>query len=375
MNVHQAMTQPAAWQSCFILPRLEPTIPVRLSTDGSMGRTLARLVQLACDAGVPVPKGNGFESIEQVLQAQWQSYLESAMPDVQHLQLLAGEPKIRVFDRRLEFAMEATSRLNVFQLKPVITDLERAKAGLGWYVAKVLSHGHAHGHAFYDMAVAANGLPYQFQELDSFTDEAFARYLIQYEEGEDDAEEISAERMEQLRQHYTFWPSEISAALDGNTHLLDGPYYDASWPALLKRAEAKKWLQRHPNHTRAQVVACALALDEACELDRDHAFVYSWASLAQTHDEEVDDGEEAIGAAAFVAWDDPSMLIELVEHHEQYILNGQGGTDYARCWIPLGRPDQDELMYRLVTATAAYFRRWGLVARLLSHFPIWEDET
>lgn len=359
MQSIQAHNTPTAWSGIFSLPRLQPEIPLVLTRSGQRALMLARFVRAAQEIGVPLPEGN-FASIEQVAAAQWQSFISTSC-DPRIMDLLAGAPRIEVTDQHFRFWVDARSNLNVFQEKPVIEALESAKAGLGWYVHDVITGGHGHGLGLYDIEVATYyGMPYHYHEMDEFTDREYARWILQ-DEGRDPSE-LTDELLKDMRGDYTYWPSDILETLGGHGHLMRATGF--KHPKCLKQKDVRAWLARNRRHHLAAVVDAALRLDAEWGADKERTFCFSLES-----------GGDSIGAPAFLTWDDPDLLVELIQHHEETIYNGGEGYEaFAVATLSSDAPDRD--LRELALASVSYFKRWALLAECLSHFPVWEgDET
>jgi len=361
-HIQAAVTQPA-WPGCFLLPAFDEQVPVALGSEHLRARLLAKFAEISAEQGVPLPAGADYRCLEKVVAAQWQQYVDAASGGQP---IVSGKPTVVVRDDCIGFRVDALSNLNVFQLKPVIMALENSRTGLGWFVFSVLDDCRSHGHEFYDMCLAAYVLDPHHGELDEFTDEAYVRHLINYE-GLDDVSknEITPQVIERLKPDYSFWPSDVLKTVDGHAHLLGR----GRAPKPLSAPGAKRWLADHARHRFASVVHLAAQLKAEFAADRDRAFV--WNRSLTDHDDDV----QPIGAAGVLAWDDPSLLIELVQHHEEYAYNGSGGVEeYARSLLQGTDLEGDAGLRKLVRDAKRYFKRWGLINRLLTHFPIWEED-
>ena len=311
----QAAALPPAWPGCFLLPVFDEQVPVAMGSEHVRERLLARFAKISAEGGVPLPAGADFRSLEKVVAVQWQQYVDAAFGD---RTFVAGMPTVVVRDDCIGFRVDALSNLNVFQLKPVITALEQSRRGLGWFVLSVLDTCRSHGHEFYDMCLAAWVLDPHHGELDEFTDEAYVRHLINYEGLNDISEnEITPQVIERLKPDYMFWPSDVLETVDGHAHLLGR----GRAPKPLSARSAKQWLADHARDPFSSVVQLAAQLKAEFAADRDRAFV--WNRSLTDQDEDI----QPIGAAAFLAWDDPALLLELVQHHEEYAYNGGGGVE------------------------------------------------
>ncbi|MBC5767593.1 PRTRC system protein F [Ramlibacter albus] len=355
---------PFAADGCFSLPTIDAAVPVSLTRDQQRVRTLAHLARASAAHGIPLPKGN-FATMEQVVAAQWSQYLsEAAGP---HAHAIAGQPTLEVQDDKLSLVIGADSSLNCFRLKPVVERLEGVLPGLGWYVNKVLRDASCHGHNMYDMSCVQFLIHHYAMEMDEFTDESYARVLMQ-DNGEEPPETISQEMLDKMREEYAFWPSQMAEDVDGWVHLICGTAGKKAErkPARLSEAGARAWAKANPAHPDLQLVSCALRLAGLLKKD-DRSFCWYAAHK--------DDDTDCIGAACFVAWDDPNLLFEAISHHEQnQYQSGQAVEAFARYVLPLhDEPTRDELA-ALVKSCKRYFQRWALLAELLSFFPTTDDD-
>jgi len=349
---------------CFFIPAIDAAVPVNFSQDVSRAQILARFATAAAAAGVPIPVG-GFLSIEEVVTAQWQQWFERGFPP-HAFRGLVGAPVIRVTDEELQVVITATSNLDVFRLKPVIEGLEKTLPGLGWFVHSVLNLASYHAHEMYDMSRASYMMDSNYWDMDEFSDEAYARSVIM-NEGQDPPEgPIPPETMERLRADYSFWPSDILAEVDGHAHLLGHlPAPDYVKPPKLSLTKVKTWLRGNRRHQHAKLVDVALELRAMCERDKERVFVWDGT----------EDETETLGAMCFIAWDVPDFLLEAVSHYEQNQYNGgQAVEAFARTTLALDEKVTDADIRKLASSTVDYFNRWALLAKLLSHFPIWSDD-
>ena len=355
---------PPAPSGCLCLPTLDDAVPQRLGQERLRQRALARFALAARRAGVPLPAGN-FAGIEEVVAAQWNAFLARHHPPGS-VDALAGTPVVEIDDGALRVVVHAQQHLNAYRLQPVIERLEAQARGLGWFVEGVLTQASAHGLQIYDMRMASYMLEVFHGDLPAFTDQAYARALLQAQgdAADDAADPVPAETLAALRTQYGFWPSELLADVGGHGHLL-APWHtpEAARPRVMGAPAVARWLRRHGTHASAGVVHAAWRLQRALRRDRERAFVWNCA-----HDE-----AEPLGALCFLAWDAPRLLFEAVQHFEENQYNGGLAMEaFARHVLPLPEADDRQLQH-LARSTVGYLRRWALLAQLLAHFPVWED--
>jgi PRTRC genetic system protein F len=362
-NVAIAAAPAPAQGGCFSLPALGHAVPLRFAQDLQRGRALAGFANAAERVGVALPLGD-FLDIEQVVAAQWNQFLVGRYPQAV-FDGLAGEPVIGVDDESLQVVIHAQSRLNAYQLKPVVEALEAEASGLGWFVEAVLNRASCHGHQIYDMGMASYMLDVFHSSLEEFTDEGYARALL-LENGDALGEStipIPQATLDSLRQQYSFWPSDLLSEVGGHGHLLHNGYYASPAPSAMSWRQAGRWLKARPRHALAGAVDAAMRLQRALERDGGREFVWNGQ----------DDETEAMGALCFLVWDAPDLLFEAVQHFEQNQYSAGAVVEaFARKTLEL-RDASDEALQALAAATMAYFERCALLGRLLSHFPIWED--
>lgn len=313
---------------------------------------------------MPLPEG-GFLTIEQVLAAQWNQFLASRYPSGT-FEALAATPVVEIDDAFLRIIMYAQSHLNAYQLQPVIEPLEAETTGLGWFVEAVLTQASGHGLLLYDMGMASYMLEVFHADLEEFTDQAYARALL-LQNGRQlprRGRPLPQQTIDQLREQYGFWPSDLLADVGGHAHLLRQGYVPAAArPKVLSARGAARWLANHSGHALSGAVAAAIALQGALARDPQRAF--SWNG-------EVDE-TETLGALGFVAWQQPQLLFEAVQHFEENQHNGGMAVEaLARRILPLADASAAQLR-ALARGTVAYLHRCALLARLLACFPIWED--
>jgi PRTRC genetic system protein F len=358
MSTIEAHTLGPVSLGCFCLPAIDADIPTALDEGAKRREILSRFAVAAAAEGVKLPAGD-FRSIEQVVQAQWQQYVNSYADGT--FGGLAGLPAVEVTDEKLTVVIESRSTLNAYQLKPVVEALEKSQAGLGWFVEAVISSASYFGHELYTMGFVAYMLDNLHWNVDEHTDDAYARAMLMEEGSEPPEGPIPPETMDRLRQDYNYWPSTVLAEVDGHGHLL-------SWgrkpKTTLKPAQARRWLAHHPRHKHAKAVNLALQVQAMfSRAKRDFTWCFE------------DDDIETIGALAFVAWDSPRLLFEAVNHHEEcQYQGGQAVEAFARCQVKTNSETIDADLRHLARATVNYMRRWALLEALLSQFPTWEGD-
>ncbi|TWO71491.1 PRTRC system protein F [Caenimonas sedimenti] len=380
MSTNYAQTQHrSALPGCFCLPALDEAIPTELTNERGRRRSLARFAQASEKIGVPLPSGT-FTSIEQMLEAQWSGYATSVFAHLSE-ELAPAKPYVTVRDDRLEVAIGACSGLSVYRLKPVIEALEAAEPGIGWFVHSVLDKCRVHGHEIYDLALAGYVF-YGHIDMHEFTDEAYARALL-WEEGVEPPEDgpLPPDQIEEMRGNYGMWPSDTIADAGGFKHLYGyvavetGPKSARGEtdrrPKVASDTKVRQWLRANGGHQLQPAVDVALRLKTALAMDKDRAFV--WHSPRDPYQGE---DWDPMGALALLTWDDPGLLIEAVEHHEQNLMNGgQAIEAFARTSLPLSAATRLTKLVDLASDTKQYLQRWSLLAELLSHLPLWEGRS
>lgn len=359
----QAHAQPRpAWSGIFTIPTICPQVPRVISKAGKRGRVLARFAEAAKAVGVPLPSGQ-FSSIEEVVGEQWSQFIAQRFPE--DTQVLGGEIDVVISDERLIVWSRPSTNLNVFQAKLVVERLEAVMPGLGWYAYKAVTWAHRDGLGLYDLEVVSYyGMPYMLDELDEFTDEAYAAYILNNHEWRD-IDRITPEMIAKMKEEYGFWPSAILADLDGHGHLLHAA--GCPKPDLPKERAVSAWLGKNGGHADYELVQCV------------HELHAQWKKrsnrpgfcLRQMED---DDSAEYLGATGFMAWNDPSTLLEMAGHYEQQLMSG----DYLGEAVGVNFLDfdgdhiSDKDLRDFARDFVDYLNKRHLLAKCLSYFPIWE---
>jgi PRTRC genetic system protein F len=364
----QAPQQPTA-QGVFLLPVFDSGVPVRLDNTSKRERILARLALLAEQQGMPLPAGE-LVNVEQIVAAQFSDYARVAHPGGLN-NLLRAQPNIVIRDERLAVIIEAVGQIECFVAKPVVQALEEARKGLGQFVYSTIKDAYLSGLRLYDTEIICYHLDSRYYELDAFTDEEYAKQLLREEGGDD--QEVTPQLMERLRDEYSYWPSDILKDYEGAEYVLNfgvlrqSPY---NRPEPLSTESVQAWVDANAHHQLASCVEDAIAARRAIEAECGKAFCW-------TFDPNLDECDEAIGAVGFLSWDDPSLLLEMANEHEQMAY--QGGLvveEVGRYDLSIEDDPTDEQLIDLIRALKAFLKQWHLFEKLMSHFPIWEeDET
>ena len=361
MSINHAPLARAASQGCFYIPAIDASVPARFSQELQRSQTLARFAAAAAAIGVPLPSGS-FLNIEQVVHDQWIQFIEKRFP-AEAFRGLRADPVIQVTDDCLTVVITSSSMLKVYQLKPVVESLESLAPGLGWFVQSIIQRAGYHAHEMYDMSMATYMLDAYHWNMDEYTDEAYARMLLM-DMGQDPPDgPVPKETIDRLRDEYSYWPSDILTEVGGHEHLMGSCAANGRPPTMTAR-KVKQWARDNGANALLSVVETALELESAYKRDKDRAFIWDGS----------EDETETLGALCFVAWDSPQLLLEAVEHHEQNQYNGgQAVEAFARCTLDAKNGTEADLR-RLASSTVDYFNRWALLGKLLSYFPIWEDD-
>jgi len=362
MSINQAPQARAASPGCFYIPAIDASVPARFSKEFQRSQTLARFAAAAAAVGVPLPTGDFF-NIEQVVQQQWAQFIEKQF-SAEAFQGVRADPVFQITDDALAVVITSNSSLSIYRLKPVVESLESQALGLGWFVHSVIQAAGYHAHAMYDMGMVTYMLDAFHWNMDECTDEAYARSVM-IDMGQDPPEgPIPKETIDALREQYSYWPSDILAEVDGHEHLV-GYCAPSARPPTMTSRKAKQWLRENGGNAFAPMVRIAIDLDAAHKRDKERAFTWDGS----------EDDSDTLGALCFVAWDNPHLLLEAVEHHEQNQYNGgQAVEAFARCTLDLAKNGTEPDLRQLARSTVDYFNRWALLGKLLSHFPIWEDD-
>jgi len=348
-----------AVQGAICLPTIDSAIVLEFGSQAAKNRTLARFALMSEQNGLILPMGD-FTSIEQMVARQWSDHLTRTFPDgLGHG--LRAVPMICIDDAHLSVIFTAVSNINCYRAKPVVEALEQAHKGLGWFVydTAVMDRGlHV-----YDPSVIGHVIEGRFWEIEEITDEAYAAHLLN-EEGRSGTE-VTPEVIEELRKQYSYWPSDLLGGFEGAAHLLG--LSNIKPPKPLDACQVEVWLGQNEEHPFAQCVRDALTHHVLMTAPDCPNFAYVF--------QDDEDDTDVIGAMAFVSWDDPGLLIEMAGEMEQ--LAYQGGyiaEAVGRMRIGCAPEPTDEDLSHLVRATLAYLKRWQQLEKLMSHFPIYENE-
>jgi PRTRC genetic system protein F len=338
----------------FVLPLISPAVPMVIGGEVIAHQSLAMFSLAAEKFGFDLPGGD-LTSLESIIQLQLQNWLEKQITDNARI-CLNGQPSVVATSEEITFYMNAVSNLELFHLKPIIDAIEAKAPGLGWYVVDVIERSSGRGITVYGPSAMAHHSVSYFNGAESDAD--FVKEMQAMEGHEDPSEEDMAELVEQAREDHAFLPSDVLASVDGHSHLL-------GWATPGSKLVKRKWL------TKKQAVLALKASDlpedmrncvtDAIALDR----LYSKDKGAYCWDGS--DEVEPIGAACFVAWDDASILMELIGHYEEDTYNsGMAHECLCRFNVNTGAtPGEFKNMARLMRA---YFDQWNALGNLLMHF-------
>ena len=351
-------------QGAFLLPDLDSAIPAQLNGKAAQEILLARLVLASERAGVPLPGGQ-FVGVKETLKLQWASYAQATLKAGSCIQATI---EFIVQDTLLEVRVVPAWRLPLIRIKSMVERLESIRPGLGWFAWDVVIQASCHGVNFYETSM----LPYQLLRgyEDSEGDEGFAKSLLEEESRVSVDGPVSPEEMARLRREYEQpWPSDLLHAVGGHANML-------GWKSANKALEASvvsECAQSGGSSWAAEELQCindALALHVALANDVNRAFL--WDQCDPNFDS-FGENPELVGAAAFIVWDESSMLEEAVSEFEQCAQSGSNAIEaIGHCYVLNTASDAE--LGQLVHETVNYLKRWKLIEALLRNFEIEEYE-
>lgn len=339
----------------FALPILADDVPPELGTTQAIDQVLANVAQVANLAGIQWPAAVT-HSIKDLVESQLTEHM-TALYGADLGNALRGAPLITVDESSISYTTQAVGEITVYRAKPLIEELEAQAQGLGWFVYRAATTGSGCGLHLYDSSIIEYHL-YAHHDLEDFTDQSYAE-AIQREMGSE-AEEITDEDIERMREEYSYWPSDVLKVFKGAEHLLTNRN---STPTCFSDDDARAWLLDNDHHPLASCVADALACTEM------------WREVGATefgwdHSETI-----GIGALAFICWDDPDLLLECVAEYEQMEYSGGECEEaFAKLRITIGKQTRQDDLHAFVKEVVSYFKRWHHLERLMSHFPTLETE-
>lgn len=337
----------------FVLPKISSDVPLVIGNESVAHQALAKFSLAAEKIGMELPGGD-IRKLEGIVQKQLQDWLDKQI-GANARKCLSGKPLIAADSNEIVFFMQAVSNLELLKMKPVIEALETAVPGLGWYVVDVIERSHGRGISLYSPSAMSHHSYYYFSGAES--DKEFVTEMRAQEGEEEPSDEELAELIEQARNDYGYLPSSMLESVEGHGHLLGWASPDGKQKRkhLKKRQVAVLLKSTDLPDGLKQCVSDAIALDRIYSKDKG---AYCWDNS---------DDEEQIGAACFIAWDDPGMLFELAGHHEEDAYNSGTGIEcLCRFKVNTGAtPAEFEQMVRLMRT---YFDQWNALGNLLVHF-------
>lgn len=338
----------------FTLPILSGEIPTQMGTGHLTDLTLAKLSIASNRCGMTWPAGAD-PKLDLLVKNQWENHLNQSFGRSLG-ELLGGAPEIAVETNRITFTNRAVPNINVFAAKTLVMELEAETKGLGWYVYETATRGSSHGLHIYDTSLILYHF-YARYELNEFNDHDFAHAVLE-EEGRD--EEITEELIEELKEQYSYWPSDVLKDFEGAEHLFN-PYSSQNRPKVLNAPKVKRWLKNHPQHRLAPCVADALTLDAM--LSEADSKLFGWCDQETTQ----------IGATCILCWSDPSLLFEAVQEYEQMEYScGDAEEAYARIELTIPDTQTCDGLEPFTKSVTGYIKRWHQLEKLMSHFPLVE---
>lgn len=346
------------------LPAIDSQVPSKDDFCTPMVKVLARLALIAEDCGWEFPQSiTPSADPGKVFESQLLGYIDKTYPGLG--EILRATIDIHIGREEVQIVIGAVSQLNLYLLKPLVTELEVACPGLGWFVAQTIIDTPRGDLCCYTPRIMTENENNQvFWELSGFTDLAYAQSLVELEIMDGEFETVTQDNLAAFKNEYgagygyhqELWPSEILDEVGGHEHLV---CRSAKWPSItLDQAQA--WLDSNPSHVLTQVVrdACLFHLSEKMSETE-----FAWEF-------DVDETRN-FGAMAFIAWDNSDGVFLGASNHEQrFMEDGEGVEAIGRYVIAhKDRTPTDKELMSLVLETKTYLERWHLFEKLMNHFP------
>jgi PRTRC genetic system protein F len=341
------------------LPSVSADVPIAIGGESLAYQPLAKFALAAESVGMALP-GGALNSPIRIVQEQLQNWLDTQIGDNARA-TLSGSPAIEADRSAVRFFMNASSSLATLRLKPVIEALENVEAGLGWFVVDVIELSNGSGISVYSPRQMGYHADHHFLGAQSDLDFLVEMQSLEGAELPTGQEELAA-MLNQAKSDYGLLPSLVLESVGGHRHLLGwstppGSKNPQSMP--LSRVKALISQETLPGDLLPCVLD-AVELSHLYSVDKD-AFMWSY----DTGDYE---DEEPVGGACFIAWDDPSILMELAEHYEvHHMQSGTALECLCRLAVPASASDKD--FRRFAKLICLYFKQWNALGNLLSHFP------
>jgi PRTRC genetic system protein F len=358
----------------WCIPAISDDIPLVLTSTGTVAPLHIAAFALEGHAlGVALPRGK-FTDPKHSLQRQWEQYIkgECGPDDPVNLNL-----QVAVDEDRLRVLVSADPSLNIFRLKPVIERINAIDPKVGWFVYDAVKKASHEGYPIYQISDIADFAQMLWHQ-DCVTDAELAQQLRENEGTRDS--------MKTLRETYTFpWPSDMAKAVDGHEWMLMRysfsrkagrmvPTAKKPKSATLAQAEAFAKHSRAPADLRKVVTAAIELIDEINRKDSAMRTIPR-VKPADLEDSSYLDDDSYInpyGAACMVVWDDPTLMVDALEHWESSEMQDGYATEVH---LVLKADVTCEEQYgTVVKQLKDLIRHHACVSRLLKQFPQGYDQ-
>lgn len=359
------MNLPAFKAGAWVIPSISQSVPTTLTVGESLAQKNAAVLSLDAHAiGVCIPKGK-FTDLAKTLKKQFGDHIRRECGEDETLSMCLD---LLVSEDRLELVLRADELVKTFALKPVIEALNAEREGLGWYVYETIRRGASDGYPVFDATAFGH-----FAEMIWFdpgmTDEEFAEHL-RSEHGID-----KSVKDEDVFNDYTaagHRPSMLAEAFGGHLWMLNATRWNSTKrcvemagkrPTILSRKQVGRLLRSLNDPMHRKVVEAAMELE--VEVDRkDSSLKTHWKTVGSDilHYEGT-----PVGASCALVWDDPTVPWELLQHYEEYELNGGDSTDIHIGVIAEADDPQD--VRALVQSFLDLVKRHKALKGVLEHFP------
>ena len=355
-----ALERPMKPHGTFLLPDLSPEVPTFIGTQALAFEVLAKFCLAADKVGMGLPTQDP-NKLEVFAQQQLQSWIASQIGKNARATLV-GQPSLALDDDKLEFRMNAESRLPLMQMKSVIEALENHAPGLGRYVVDVIESCHRSGVPLYSPLAMGWHTEYTFHG--QTTDLDFLAETGDHENLDDlSPKEITA-LIEKESENYGFMPSDVLKSVDGHAWLLG--WFSDKGPQRLKALRTKRVREiLRSREISPSLRNCVKNTIEVERLFKRNRNKFHWHSENQVGDTNED---EQLGAACFLLWKDKKYAYELASGFEQNLYEA-GMAAECLCRFSVAFTANDLEILKFVRLIRDYIEQWNALGELLAQFP------
>ena len=343
----------------WVIPSINRRVPLVLKSTAQ--EKVAAEFSLEANAnGICLPEGK-FTNLPTTILEQFTKAASEGMAKDDPLSM---QVDIAISDDKVEISLLATHSIETIKLGPMLTRLNEASDGLGWFVYQCIEGAAADGFPIYSPSHLMCLMEMLWFEP-GLTDAEFAKFLRdQFQEDEVTKKMTDEQFISEYGPGHT--PSDAQKAFGGLAWILRSFSPDAvqpTQPHIPNEKAVVRFLKTMPEGDLKEVVKATLAMKK--EVERKSSNLKT-QRIAADEDDDYGYVPNPYGASCILLWDESDLLHELIQGYEESEMNGGEATEVHMVFR--GDPTDQASIVALIQSFKDVVARYKAVGNVLKHF-------